>query len=184
MSRSGLVIDPKATESVADWAVRVHRAFRAGAVRQVAFVPDAGLARLIALCESDRAMRVVRLTTEEEGVALLAGAWLGNERGALLMQSSGTGNCINMLSLSAACRFPLFMLVTMRGEPGESNPAQVPMGRATQPVLEAMGVKVTRADHPASVADVVSTALERAYTTESPHAVLIAQQVLGFKAFK
>lgn len=168
----------------ADWPAAVHRAFKAALVRQIAVVPDAGLARLLALCESDRAMRVVRLTTEEEGVALLAGAWLGGEKGALLLQSSGTGNCINMLSLAAACRFPLVMLVTMRGEPGESNPAQVPMGSASARVLEAMGVTVTRVEHAAAVADAVLAALDRAYANESPHAVLIAQQVLGFKEFK
>jgi len=167
-----------------DWPLGVHRVFRAAAVRQVAVVPDAGLARLITLCESDRTMSVVRLTTEEEGVALLAGAWLGGEKGVLLMQSSGTGNCINMLSLSLACAFPLPMLVTMRGEPGESNPAQVPMGSATGRVLEAIGVRVSRVESAEHIPDVVSTALARAWATESPEAVLIAQHVLGFKAFK
>lgn len=171
-------------DSMIDWPAGVHRAFRAADVRQVAVVPDAGLARLITLCESDRAMRVVRLTSEEEGVALLAGAWLGGEKGVLLMQSSGTGNCVNMLSLSTACRFPLLMFVTMRGEPGESNPAQVPMGSATQRVLEAMGVEVTRAERAADVARMAAAALDRAYATESPRAVLVAQQVLGFKEFK
>lgn len=167
-----------------DWSVAVHRGFEAARVRLVAFVPDAGLARLITLCESDPTMRVVRLTSEEEGVALLAGAWLGGEKGVLLMQSSGTGNCINMLSLPLACRFPLLMLVTMRGEPGESNPAQVPMGSATGRVLEAVGVRVSRAETADAIPDVVSAALDRAHVTESPEAVLIAQQVLGFKAFK
>jgi sulfopyruvate decarboxylase alpha subunit len=153
-------------------------------VRQVAVVPDAGLADLLALCESDGAMRVVRLTTEEEGVALLAGAWLGGVKGVLLMQSSGTGNCINMLSLPVACRFPLLMLVTMRGEAGESNPAQLPMGGATGPVLEAMGVHVTRADRADDIPAALSVALDRAYATESPHAVLVGQRALGFKEFK
>jgi sulfopyruvate decarboxylase alpha subunit len=167
-----------------DWPLGVHRAFSAAEVRQVAVVPDAGLARLMTLCESDRALRVVRLTCEEEGVALLAGAWLGNERGVLLMQSSGTGRCINMLSLPLAARFPLLMLVTMRGEPGESNPAQVPMGSAAGRVLEAIGVRVTRVESAEHIPDVVSSSLERAFATESPEAVLIAQQVLGFKEFK
>ncbi len=167
-----------------DWSSQVHRAFRAAGVRQVAIVPDAGHARLIALCESDRTMRVVRLTTEEEGVALLAGAWLGGEKGVLLMQSSGVGNCINMLSLSLACRFPLLMLVTMRGEQGETNPAQVPMGSAVQRVLEAMGIAVTRVDAANRVAASVAVALDRVYSGEVPEAVLIAQQVLGFKEFK
>ena len=167
-----------------DWSDAVHRILRAAHVRQVAVVPDAGLARLLTLCESDRAMRVVRLTTEEEGVALLAGAWLGGEKGLLLMQSSGTGNCVNMLALPVASRFPLLMLVTMRGEPGESNPAQLPMGNAAGRVLEAIGVHVTRADRADDIPAVLSSALDRAYATESPHAVLIAQRALGFKEFR
>ena len=84
----------------AHWADEVHAMFKAANIRQIAIVPDAGHSRLIRLCEQDKAMRVVRLTSEEEGVALLAGAWLGGEKGVLLMQSSGVGNCINMLGLS------------------------------------------------------------------------------------
>jgi len=174
--------DQRATS--VDWSRGVHQVLRDANVRQVAVVPDAGLSRLITLCESDRSLRVVRLTTEEEGVALLAGAWLGGEKGILLMQSSGTGNCINMLSLPAACRFPLLMLVTMRGEPGETNPAQVPMGSATGRVLEAMGVRVSRAEAPEDVTGLVVAALDSAYATESAEAVLIAQQAIGFKEFK
>ena len=147
-------------------------------------VPDAGLARLLGRCEADRTMRVVRLTSEEEGVALLAGAWLGGEKGVLLMQSSGVGNCVNLLGLPLACRFPLVMLVTMRGEPGESNPAQVPMGSAAGRVLEAIGVRVSRAEREDEVAGALAAALDQAYATESPHAVLIAQGLLGFKVFK
>ena len=66
-------------------------------IRQVAMVPDAGHSRLIRSFEADPETRVVTLTTEEEGVAMLAGAWLGGERGVLLLQSSGVGNCINMI---------------------------------------------------------------------------------------
>lgn len=179
---------PRATSeerpAFTDWPRDVHRVLRDAHVRQVGVVPDAGLSRLITLCETDRSMRVVRLTTEEEGVALLAGAWLGGEMGILLMQSSGTGNCVNMLSVPAACRFPLLMLVTMRGEPGETNPAQVPMGTATGRVLEAMGVRVSRAETPEDVAGLVAAALDRACSIESAEAVLIAQRAIGFKEFK
>lgn len=157
---------------------------REAGVRQVAIVPDAGHAQLIQRCEKDRRMRVVRLTTEEEGVAMLCGAWLGGERGVLLLQSSGVGNCINMLAMPASCRFPLCMIVTMRGEPGEFNPAQVPMGSATQRVLEAMGVVVTRADAPGDVARAVADGLNRAYRDQGMTAVLIGQRVIGIKEFK
>ena len=166
------------------WADEVHAMFRAANIRQVAIVPDAGHARLIQLCERDKAMRVIRLTTEEEGIALLAGAWLGGEKGVLLMQSSGVGNCINMLGLSLSCQFPLLMLVTMRGDHGEFNPAQVPMGNATQAVFEAIGVIVKRADTGAEVPEMVSSAMRLAFNTYRPLALLIGQRVSGAKDFR
>src|SRR3972149_1363676 len=121
------------------WPDQIHRLLRAQRVRQVAYVPDFGHSRLIDLVRSDRQMRAVPLTTEEEGVALVTGAWLGGERSVLLMQSSGAGNCINMLGVIQECRIPLLMLVTMRGQWGEFNPWQVPMAQATAPALAAVG---------------------------------------------
>ena len=127
------------------WPEDVHRELAAAGVRIVGYVPDAGHKRLIELCQADKAMRAVVLTTEEEGVGLAAGAWLGGEKSVLLIQSSGVGNLINVLGTVQVCRFPLVMIVTMRGEEGEFNPWQVPMGRGTPQVLEAMGVSVQRA---------------------------------------
>ena len=173
----------EAASGVADWPDRVFDVLRAHAIRQVALVPDAGHARLIRRCLAEPALRVVTLTTEEEGVALLAGAWLGGAKGVLLMQSSGVGNCINMLSLATTHRTPLPMIVTMRGDFGEFNPAQIPMGQASQAVLEAMGTLVHRADRPEDVAPTVDATLRLAFNTARPAATLIGQRVLGAKTF-
>ncbi|MCH7865144.1 MAG: phosphonopyruvate decarboxylase, partial [Proteobacteria bacterium] len=107
---------------MSEWADDIFDRLIAAGVRQVAYVPDMGHKRLIERCHAEVRMTAVLLTTEEEGVALLAGAWLGGERGVLLMQSSGVGNCINMFSLTSACQFPLLILVTMRGQWREVNP--------------------------------------------------------------
>src|SRR6266851_8448558 len=101
-----------------DWPAEIHRELAAAGVRFVGYVPDAGHKRLIELCQADAAMRAVVLTTEEEGIGLAAGAWLGGEKTALLMQSSGVGNLINVLGMVKVSRFPLVMIVTMRGEQG------------------------------------------------------------------
>lgn len=172
------------TAFAAGWPDDLYDRLKAQGVVQVAIVPDAGHSRLISLCEADDAMRVVRLTTEEEGIGLLAGAWLGGQRGVLLMQSSGVGNCINMLSLPTAYQIPLLMLITMRGEWGEFNPMQVHMSRATPTVLDAMGVIVSRADRPEDVAPTAEAAARMAFSTSRPVAVLIGQRVLGAKNFK
>src|SRR5581483_2153703 len=148
MGRAGEPMASHQLSSTIAWPDAIYQALKAADVRQAAYVPDAGHSRLISLLEADPAIAATVLTTEEEGMALAAGAWLGGQRAVVLMQSSGVGNCVNMLSLSAMGRFPLLMLVTMRGEWAEFNPWQVPMGKATQSALEIMGVTVFRLDRP------------------------------------
>ena len=167
-----------------DWPADIHRVFLEQRIRQVAYVPDAGHRALITRCHADARCHAISLTTEEEGVALLAGAWLGGDRGALLMQSSGVGNCINMLGLTRECRFPLLMLVTMRGEWGETNPWQVPMGQGTVAALQGAGVIVHRADGAEDVGPTVFAAAELAFQSSRAVAVLLAQRLIGTKRFQ
>ena len=166
-----------------DWTDAKFSVLRDWEVRQVAYVPDAGHAELIRRCDDAEDMRLVPLTTEEEGIAVLAGAWLGNQRGVLLMQSSGVGNCINMLSLARICRFPLLMLVTMRGQWGEFNPWQVPMGQMTPKVLEAADSLVFPVDDPAKMGETITAAARMAFEGPAQAAVLIGQGVIGAKSF-
>jgi sulfopyruvate decarboxylase alpha subunit len=160
-----------------------HALFTKHNIEVVTFVPDGGQKRLIELCVADPAIRSVTLTTEEEGVALSCGAFLAGKRAAVLMQSSGVGNCINMLSVPAECDMPLLMLVTMRGEWGEFNPWQVSMGQSTRAVLEASGVIVYRADAIEDVEPTVEAAIQLAFQSRRRVAVLIAQRLLGAKNF-
>jgi sulfopyruvate decarboxylase alpha subunit len=168
----------------AAWQDELYALLKQAQVRQVAYVPDAGHARLIRQVHEDADMRGIVLTTEEEGIAVACGAWLGGERAVLLMQSSGVGNCINMLSLVENGRFPFLCLVTMRGEWGEFNPWQVPMARATQACLQAMGVRVMRADHPGEVAPTVQAALDAAFGAGEAVAVLLGQRLIGAKQWE
>jgi sulfopyruvate decarboxylase alpha subunit len=163
------------------WPLELYRALKTARVRQVSYVPDAGHAQLIDLFEADAEVISNVLTTEEEGVAIAAGAWLGGLRSVLLLQSSGVGNCINMLALATISRFPLLMLVTMRGEWAEFNPWQVPMGQATEPALNAIGVRTFRADTPADLLDTVSSAAMLAFESDQQIAVLISQRMIGAK---
>lgn len=171
------------TVSQPAWPEAVFAALKRVQIRQVGYVPDAGHARLIELAHADPDIHAIVLTTEEEGIALAAGAWLGGQRAVLLMQSSGVGNCVNMLSLPVNCRMPLPTLVTMRGEWAEFNPWQVPMGRATEGVLREAGVHVMRADHPAEVAEIVEAGASLAFYSSVPVAVLFSQRLIGAKVF-
>src|SRR5882724_4678975 len=141
------------------WQHELYDLLRRGGVTQFAYVPDAGHIILIDRSLADPDVHSIALTTEEEGVALIAGADLGDARAVLLMQSSGVGNCINMLSLIKGGRFPFLALVSMRGDFGEGNPWQYPMGQATQAVLEAMGVICLRIERPEDVVATTTAAL-------------------------
>ena len=111
------------------------------------------------------------------------GAGGGGPPAALLMQSSGVGNCINMLSLARACRFPLLMLITMRGEWEEFNPWQVPMGSITDPVLELCEAEIFRVLEPSEVAGIAQRAVQYVFGQERIAAVILSQQLIGKKVW-
>jgi sulfopyruvate decarboxylase alpha subunit len=173
-----------APKAAANWPDQIFQKLREAGVTQVAYVPDAGHARLIELCHQDGQMKTTVLTTEEEGIGVLAGAWLGGDRGVLLMQSSGVGNCINTLSLAKVCRFPLVMIVTMRGQWGEVNPWQVPMGQITADNLRLAGVIVYEVSDSGVAASAVEAAARIAFNGGLSAAVLLSQGMLGTKLFK
>ncbi len=166
-----------------DWPDALYNLLREHGVTLFAYVPDAGHKVLIDRSLADPAVHSVALTTEEEGVGVLAGANLGGASGVLLMQSSGTGNCVNFLSLVKGGHFPFLTLLSMRGDYGEGNPWQMPMGQAVQPVLEAMGVICMRVDAAGDVLPTVSAALTMAFKSGNAVAVLLTQKLLGAKAF-
>lgn len=165
------------------WQKDVYKALRAHGVSQFAYVPDAGHAELIDLSIADQEVHSIALTTEEEGVALAAGAHLGDARAVLLMQSSGVGNCVNFFSLMKNGKFPLLTIVSMRGEFGEGNPWQMAMGQAVRPVLEAMGIICLDVEDEKDAVPTVDAAATMAFKSGNAVAVLWTQKLLGAKAF-
>ena len=172
------------TDEHINWHQDIYDVLRDHDITLVAHVPDAGHTPLIQKCEAQNDIDVVTLTTEEEGVGLLCGAWAGDRKGVLLMQSSGVGNCINALALPNICRIPFLTIVSMRGEWGEFIPWQVPMGQATPKVLEAMDVRIFRADYKREVGSTVDAAANFAFNTRQASAVLLSQKMIGAKQFR
>jgi sulfopyruvate decarboxylase alpha subunit len=170
--------------STPGWQEVIFKVLKEGGVKQITYVPDAGHSHVIRSAIADPEIEDVVLTTEEEGVALVCGAWLGGQRAVLLMQSSGVGNCVNMFSLLRSANFPFFTLVTMRGEYAEFNPWQGPMGRATQDSLELMGITVLRASDPDEAEELVSAGLDAAFEAGEQVAVLLGQQLIGRKKWE
>ena len=166
-----------------DWRRDVYDALKRVEVRQVAYVPDAGHASLIAACRADPEIAATVLTTEEEAAGVLAGADLGGQRGCLLMQSSGVGNCINAFTPLQNCGFPFLTLITMRGEWAEFNPWQVPMGRATPASLELCDFLLYRIERPEDAGPVVEAVARTAFDCDRAAAVLLTQRLIGAKVF-
>jgi sulfopyruvate decarboxylase alpha subunit len=169
--------------STHDWSTDVFREMKARNIATVCTVPDGGLTPLLRMVEADSGLRLVTLSTEPEGIGIATGCWLGGGRAMLAMQSSGVGNCINALGLPTALRAPCLMLVTMRGQWGEFNPWQVPMGQATRPTLEAVGVKCFHVDKPEEVGETFAAAADLAFHGRLSAAVLVSQRILGAKGF-
>jgi len=169
------------SEQAAAWPEEIFSILQRFEVRQVPYVPDAGHSELIQRVLGSSTMRGISLTTEEEGVALIAGAWAGGQRAALLMQSSGVGNCINMFSLLRNCGFGCIVLVTMRGEFGEFNPWQVPMGAITEDVLRLAGFLTYRVDTADAVDEIVGAGCDMAFNGNLQIAILLSQRLIGPK---
>lgn len=168
-------------QEIRPWQTDVFNTFGTKQIAHVAYVPDGGHKGLINLCRQSDSISTSVLTTEEEGIGLVSGLWLGGIKSALLMQSSGVGNCVNMFSLAENCRIPLVMLITMRGEWAEFVPWQIPMGKRTPDVLSIMDVDVYRATPETDVTDMVDAAIDHAYFANRRVAVLLSQQLIGRK---
>ena len=165
------------------WSHDVFRAIKARDIATVCTVPDGGLTNLLDLIEADGKIGLVTLSSEQEGIGIATGCWLGGKRAMIAMQSSGVGNCINALGLPLAFRAPCLMLVTMRGQWGEFNPWQVPMGQATRPALEAVGVRCFPVDKAEEVGETFAAAADLAFNSRTSAAVLVSQRIVGAKGF-
>ena len=159
----------------------IYSGLRKAGVDIFCYVPDEALGPILDSAEADPDVRSVMLTTEEEGIAVCCGAALGGQKAVMLMQSSGVGNCVNAFTLIENCRFPFLALVAMRGEYGETNSWQVPMGRITADVLETSGLHVWWARRPEEVAAMVENATGMVWRGNQPIAILLSQQLVGAK---
>jgi len=181
MKRSGR----HAAADAPPWARTVLEALRAEDVHNLVFLPDTVMGRLLALAEADPFFRLVGVHREEEAVGILTGMFLGGQRGAMLIQSSGLGNTLNALgSLAMAYRIPFPVLVSLRGELGEFNPAQLHMGRAVPGCLDALTIRHVTLDTETNLSTIVSGALKTCFTAEEPFGILLSALLTGWKAEK
>ncbi|MFQ6014647.1 MAG: sulfopyruvate decarboxylase subunit alpha [Anaerolineae bacterium] len=165
-----------------DWGEAILRSLKGNGMRLVTTVPDLVIGRLLTAMADDPFFETVTLTREEEGIGILSGAYLGGRRGTLMMQVSGLGNCINGLaSLALPYQIPFLMLISQRGELGEFNPCQINMGRSARPILEALGIQHFTLRWPHEIETIVEGAIKTAYSGQTPVAVFLSAELVGWK---
>jgi sulfopyruvate decarboxylase subunit alpha len=163
------------------WAASVCAGLHEAAIRHVVFVPDNPTSHVLrALRNRGPEIRLTTATREEEAFGIAAGAYLGGQRCAVMLQSSGLGNSLNALtSLLIPYRIPVVMLISMRGEDDEWNPAQMPMGRALRPLLESIGISHATLESADRASATVVLAAQRAFDTRLPVACLLPRRIIN-----
>lgn len=164
------------------WSESIVACLKRHDVRVIAHLPDTIVYRVLSLIEGDPYFEPVPVAREEECIGVLAGAYLGGTRGAMFAQNSGLGNCVNALaSLAVPWQIPMLIFLGQRGELGEFNVSQVGMGRATRPILEALGIPHVTLTRPEEVEGLVSDGIKLAYATRTPIGFILPRQLTGGK---
>jgi len=161
------------------WASGVCAGLYAAGSRHVIYVPDNPLSHVLrVLGERYPDVQTTIATREEEAFGIAAGLYLGGKRPTVMLQSSGLGNSINALtSLFVPYQIPTLIVISMRGDEGEWNSAQVPMGRAVRPICDAVGLSQATAMSPETTADTVALVGKTAFMTRMAGVCLLPRRV-------
>ena len=164
------------------WTHCIIEQLKAYNIRFLSYVPDTIIEQVLKLARQDAFFDILPLAREEEGIGVVTGQYVGGQRGAVLLPTSGMGNTINALaSLAIPYQIPIPLFIGCRGELGEFNPAQVPMGQALRPILDALRIPHFELAHPEEVDVILDGALKLTYALESPVAILMSTQLAGWK---
>ena len=164
------------------WADTMVAVLKKYNVRFLNYVPDTKIEKLLEAARNLGGFELLPLTREEEGIGVVCGQSIGGARGVLLCPTAGLGNSINALaSLAIAYRIPCPIIIGVRGDLGEFNPAQIPMGQATPNILEAMRIPMYRITSEDDTDRMTDGALRVCYASEGPVAILVTNELAGWK---
>ena len=166
------MIDPQ-------WAAGVCAGLHAAGSRHVVYVPDNPLSHVLRILrEAFSDVTTTLATREEEAFGIAAGLYLGGARPTVMLQSSGLGNSLNAItSLLIPYKIPMLVVISMRGDVGEWNDAQVPMGRAVRPICDAIGLPHVTVDSGDAASETVRLAAQTAFGTRQPGVCLLPRRV-------
>ena len=165
-----------------NWAEIIVESLKLSETSLIAYVPDISIHRVTSIIDEDPYFHLVSATREEEAIGIAVGAYATGQNSAVFMQSSGFGNSINAIaSLCIPARIPIPIFMNMRGGAGEFNIAQVPMGRATRPILDQLGLVHFTLDDEYNMDKIVNGAIKLCHANRQPVAICMTQLLHGGK---
>ena len=165
-----------------NWAHTIVETLKAHDISLIAYVPDSSIHRVTRIINEDPFFHLVSATREEEAVGVAVGSYAAGRNAAVFMQTSGFGNSINAVaSLCIPARTPIPFFINMRGGTGEFNISQVPMGRATVPILDQFGIVSYTIDDDYRMDNLLDGAMKLCYANRQPVAICLTQRLHGGK---
>ena len=165
-----------------NWSETIVESLKLSETSLIAYVPDISIDRVTSIIDEDPYFHLVSATREEEAIGIAVGAYATGQNSAVFMQSSGFGNSINAIaSLCIPARIPIPIFMNMRGGAGEFNIAQVPMGRATRPILDQLGLVHFTLDDEYNMDKIVNGAIKLCHANRQPVAICMTQLLHGGK---
>ena len=125
----------------ADAVEAVITGLKKAGVSVVVYLPDSLLKELYPALDADPDIRTIPVTNEGEGAAIAGGVFLSGKRAALVMENSGLRAATEHLArLGLGAGIPVIMIMSYRGELGETNWWAIPHGITMEPLLDTLRV--------------------------------------------
>ena len=141
----------------------------------VSGLPDGWQRNLHELIEADPQIRYVPVCNEGVGFSVCAGAWLGGRKTALIMENSGLRVAAEYIArISLGCGVPVLLLLSYRGDLGDTEHWAIPHAMVAEPLLEALRIPYQVVRHRADLRASIKRAHRLAEAQLQPVALLIS----------
>ena len=156
-----------------------HQALIDSGVNFVACLPDSAFQELYSPLSVDPKITYVQVASENDGVGVCMGAWLGGMKPALLVENTGFAlGTYALLRGPMAFGIPMLLLISHRGELGDERWFSVPFGWGTKPLLDSMRISHRSVEKIGDVPGVIRNAVKSMNSMQAPVAILFAGEIL------
>jgi sulfopyruvate decarboxylase subunit alpha len=161
--------------------LKLYEEMKRSGIDLILSLPCVMLKDLLYIIEEKKEIQHIRITREEEGVGIAAGAYLGGKVPAILIQNSGLGNSVNAIkSLLFLYKIPVIFIMSHRGTEGEKIAAQIPMGELTPDLLDLLNMQKFIINSIETISN-IQKAVKRSKSSGFPVGILLKKTLWGIK---